>query len=143
MIACHECGTVQHMRALPEDGIACCGRCGATLYRQRRDSIEHTLLLTLAALTLFVIANTFPFLTFELEGNADTSADFPLDGVAMEERLGQLEADRLEALARLCVIRLPVGARFAQSVEVEAAAPFERGRGGEIEDRVSAFLDAA
>ena len=77
MIACHECGMVQHMRALPEGGIACCGRCGATLYRQRRDSIEHTLLLTLAALTLFVIANTFPFLTFELEGNADTSADFP------------------------------------------------------------------
>ena len=73
MIACHECGTVQHMRALPEGGAARCARCGATLYRQRRDSIEHTLLLTLAALILFVIANTFPFLTFELEGNADTS----------------------------------------------------------------------
>jgi paraquat-inducible protein A len=73
MIACHECGTVQHMRALPEGGAARCGRCGATLYRQRRDSIEHTLLLTLAALILFVIANSFPFLTFELEGNADTS----------------------------------------------------------------------
>jgi paraquat-inducible protein A len=73
MIACHECGTVQHMRALPEGGAARCARCGATLYRQRRDSIEHTLLLTLAALILFAIANTFPFLTFELEGNADTS----------------------------------------------------------------------
>ena len=73
MIACHECGTVQHMRALPEGGAAGCARCGATLYRQRRDNIEHTLLLTLAALILFVIANTFPFLTFELEGNADTS----------------------------------------------------------------------
>ena len=73
MIACHECGTVQHMRALPEGGAARCSRCGATLYRQRRDSIEHTLLLTLAALILFVIANTFPFLTFELEGRADTS----------------------------------------------------------------------
>jgi paraquat-inducible protein A len=73
MIACHECGTVQHMRALPEGGAARCARCGATLYRQRRDSIEHTLLLTLAALILFGIAHTFPFLTFELEGRADTS----------------------------------------------------------------------
>jgi len=73
MIACHECGTVQHMRSVPEGGAARCSRCGATLYRQRRDSIEHTLLLTLAALILFVIANTFPFLTFELEGRADTS----------------------------------------------------------------------
>ena len=61
------------MCALPEGGAARCSRCGATLYRQRRDSIEHTLLLSLAALILFVIANTFPFLTFELEGNADTS----------------------------------------------------------------------
>jgi paraquat-inducible protein A len=73
MIACHECGTVQRMRPLPEGRAARCPRCGATLYRQRRDSIEHTLLLTLAALILFVIANSFPFLTFELEGNADTS----------------------------------------------------------------------
>jgi paraquat-inducible protein A len=61
------------MHALPEGGAARCSRCGALLYRQRRDSIEHTLLLALAALILFVIANTFPFLTFELEGNADTS----------------------------------------------------------------------
>jgi paraquat-inducible protein A len=73
LIACHECGTVQHMRPLPEGGAARCRRCGATLYRQRRDSVEHTLLLTMAALILFVIANTFPFLTFELEGRADTS----------------------------------------------------------------------
>jgi paraquat-inducible protein A len=73
LIACHECGTVQHMRALPEGGAARCARCGAMLYRQQRDSIEHTLLLTLAALILFVIANTFPFMTFELEGSAETS----------------------------------------------------------------------
>jgi paraquat-inducible protein A len=73
LIACHECGTVQHMRPLPEGGAARCARCRAMLYRQRRDSIEHSLLLTVAALILFVIANTFPFLTFELEGNADTS----------------------------------------------------------------------
>ena len=73
LIACHECGTVQRMHALPEGGAARCSRCGALLYRHRRESIEHTLLLSLAALILFVIANTFPFLTFELEGNADTS----------------------------------------------------------------------
>jgi paraquat-inducible protein A len=71
---------VQRMHALPEGGAARCSRCGAQLYRQRRDSIEHSLLLTLAALILFVIANSFPFLTFELEGNADTST--LLSGVA-------------------------------------------------------------
>ena len=61
------------MRALPAGGTARCACCGATLYRQRRDSIEHSLLLALTALILFVIANTFPFLTFQLEGNANTS----------------------------------------------------------------------
>ena len=61
------------MHALPEGGAARCSRCGAALYGQRRDSIEHTLLLALTALILFVIANTFPFLTFELEGHGDTS----------------------------------------------------------------------
>jgi paraquat-inducible protein A len=73
LIACHECGTVQRMRALPEGGAARCSRCGALLYRHRRDSIEHTLLLALAALILFAIANIFPFLTFELEGRGETS----------------------------------------------------------------------
>ena len=68
MIACHECGTVQRMRALPEGGAARCAPLRRDAYRERRDSIEHTLLLTLAALILFVVANAFPILTFELEG---------------------------------------------------------------------------
>jgi paraquat-inducible protein A len=80
MIACHECGTVQRMQALPEGAAARCSRCGATLYRHRQDSIEHTLLYVVAALILFVIANTFPFLTFELEGRGQTST--LLSGVA-------------------------------------------------------------
>ncbi|MGH6899376.1 MAG: paraquat-inducible protein A [Geminicoccaceae bacterium] len=86
LIACHECGTVQRMRALPEGGAARCARCGAVLYRQRRDSVEHTLLLALAALILFVIANTFPFMTFELEGRAQTST--LLSGVGSLYRQG-------------------------------------------------------
>ena len=60
VIACHECGLIQHMRPLPRGARACCSRCGATLYRERRDSIDRALMLTLAALILFVIANIFP-----------------------------------------------------------------------------------
>ena len=42
-------------------------------------------------------------------------------GVLTEKgRAGQINTDRLQALARLYVIRLPVGARFPQSVEVDA-----------------------
>jgi paraquat-inducible protein A len=73
IIACHDCGLLHHLRALPKPGAAGCTRCGAVLYRSKPNSIDRALMLTLAALVLFVIANSFPFLTFKLEGRATTS----------------------------------------------------------------------
>jgi paraquat-inducible protein A len=73
IIACHDCGLLHHLRALPEGGAAGCRRCGAVLYRHKTNSIDRALMLTLAALILFVVANSFPFLTFQLEGRATTS----------------------------------------------------------------------
>ncbi|MGH6912453.1 MAG: paraquat-inducible protein A, partial [Geminicoccales bacterium] len=73
VIACPECGTVHPMRRLPEHGAAACARCGATLYRFKPDTVRRTLVLTVAALIMFVIAHAFPFMTFKLEGRADTS----------------------------------------------------------------------
>src|SRR5918996_5446973 len=73
IIACHDCGLVHHLRPLPEGGAASCTRCGAVLYRRKANGIDRTLMLTLAALILFAVANSFPFLTFELEGRATTS----------------------------------------------------------------------
>lgn len=72
IMACHDCGLVHHLRALPKGAAASCTRCGALLYRHKRDSIERALMLTLAALILFVVANSFPFLTFRLEGRSTT-----------------------------------------------------------------------
>jgi paraquat-inducible protein A len=71
-MACHDCGLLHHLRALPPGSAASCTRCGAVLYRRKSDSIDRTLMLTLAALILFVVANSFPFLTFKLEGRATT-----------------------------------------------------------------------
>jgi paraquat-inducible protein A len=73
IIACHDCGLLHHMRALPKGGAAACTRCGAVLFRRKVNSIDRALMLTFAALVLFVIANSFPFLTFELEGRSTTS----------------------------------------------------------------------
>jgi paraquat-inducible protein A len=72
-MACHDCGLLHHLRALPDGGVAGCKRCGAVLYRSKPNSIDRALMLTLAALILFVVANSFPFLTFELEGRSTTS----------------------------------------------------------------------
>ena len=73
IFACHECGLIHRMRALPDGASARCRRCGATLYRERRDSLNRVLMLTLAALILFVLAQTFPFMTFKLEGREQVS----------------------------------------------------------------------
>jgi paraquat-inducible protein A len=66
-MACHECDLLQHIPALPENGAAICQRCGATLVRSRPNSLERTLALTVAGLALFLLANTFPFLSFKIE----------------------------------------------------------------------------
>jgi len=65
LIACHECDLLHHTRSLPDGGVAQCIRCGAVLYRKKRDSLDRTLSLTIAGLILFVVANTCPFLALK------------------------------------------------------------------------------
>jgi paraquat-inducible protein A len=48
--------------------VANCRRCGGTLRRRPRNGLEHTLALALSAAVLFVVANSFPFLSFEMKG---------------------------------------------------------------------------
>jgi paraquat-inducible protein A len=68
-IACHDCDLLQQSVDLPEGGVARCPRCGGVLYREKRDSLDRTLALAIAGLLLYVVANTFPFLSFEMQGN--------------------------------------------------------------------------
>ena len=67
LIACHECDLLYQCQPLPPDGTARCVRCGAILYRRKRNSLDRVLALTVAGLILFAIANVYPFLTFRLE----------------------------------------------------------------------------
>jgi len=76
VVACHDCGLLHRVRSLPEHGAARCVRCGAVLYREKPNSLERSLILTCAALILFVVAHTFPFLSFELEGREQISTLF-------------------------------------------------------------------
>jgi paraquat-inducible protein A len=68
LVACHECDLLQREVDLPPGGKAVCSRCGATLYVRRRDTIDRTLALILAAAVLFVIGNSFPVVTMEIQG---------------------------------------------------------------------------
>ncbi len=73
VLECHDCGLLLRMRALPDGGRARCRRCGAVLYRHRSDSVGRPLALAIAALIAFVIANSFSFMSFELEGREQNS----------------------------------------------------------------------
>ncbi len=65
---CPECDLLQLNPVLPPGAAALCARCGGPLHRNRPDSLEYTLALTLAGLILFLVANSFPFLSLEMQG---------------------------------------------------------------------------
>lgn len=68
-MACHDCDLLNAEVEVPEGGASRCARCGGVLYRHKPNSLDRTLALTFAAGVLFVIANVFPFLAFEMQGD--------------------------------------------------------------------------
>lgn len=68
LVACHDCDLLLHLGRLAEGATATCTRCGGVLRRRRRNPIERTLALAFAAAVLFAVAQTFPFLAFEMQG---------------------------------------------------------------------------
>lgn len=74
LLACHECDALlQGVPVQPGQKLVC-PRCGCTLYKPRRDSVNRGLALSLTALILFIPANTLPIMTFNMLGlnNVDT-----------------------------------------------------------------------
>lgn len=73
LVACHECGLLLREITLPPGETAVCCCCGATLYRNSPDSIRRTLALTLAAAVFFIVANSYPILGIEIQGNRNAA----------------------------------------------------------------------
>ena len=68
LLACPECDLLQSDSAMPRPRKALCARCGAILYQRHDHGLERTAALTVAALVLFTIANGFPIVSLELQG---------------------------------------------------------------------------
>jgi paraquat-inducible protein A len=66
LIACHDCDLVHHLGAIPQGGAARCSRCGGILYQPKTDTLNRTLALVLTGVILYIIANTYPFLGFQI-----------------------------------------------------------------------------
>jgi paraquat-inducible protein A len=67
LLACPECDLLQ-ADATPRPRKALCARCGALLYQRHARGLERTAALTTTALALFAIANAFPVVSLELQG---------------------------------------------------------------------------
>jgi paraquat-inducible protein A len=86
---CEECDLLQRSPPLPPRGAAFCGRCGRRLHRHRPASLDRTLAFALTGLILFIVANSFPFLSFEMQGQVTRTTLF--SGVADLAEQGKAE----------------------------------------------------
>jgi paraquat-inducible protein A len=68
LIACHECDLLQRETAVPPGGTARCARCDAVLYSDRPDSLNRALAFGGAAAVFFALANAFPLVGLEVQG---------------------------------------------------------------------------
>jgi paraquat-inducible protein A len=67
-MACHDCDLLHRIPVVAEGMTASCCRCGAVLAKPKRNSVERSLALVVAGLVLLVLANSFPFLGFKIQG---------------------------------------------------------------------------
>ncbi len=90
VIACHECDSLHYYELIPAGAKASCQHCGNLLYRHVPDSINRSLALYLTALILFIVANSFPFLSLELGGRVVENILFSSGWAMYELGMGEL-----------------------------------------------------
>jgi paraquat-inducible protein A len=68
VIACLDCDLLQRFPEVPDGASVRCPRCDKELWRHKPDSLNRTFALTVAALVLYIIANTVPMLGLHAAG---------------------------------------------------------------------------
>lgn len=103
LIACHDCDLLQRIPDLRAGQKARCLRCKSILAHHHRDSLNRSLSLTVTAAVLFVVANTFPFLSITSQGQI-------VDSTMISGALGLLEAGNpwLSSLVLLTTLIFPL-----------------------------------
>lgn len=78
LVACPECDALQREATLGPGAAADCIRCGAELYRNKPDSLEHTFAFMTGAAVALVCANVFPLMELDAQGLRTTSTIYGL-----------------------------------------------------------------
>jgi len=73
LVVCEHCDTVHRRHALERGESARCVRCGAHLYKSPWLGVDSMFALSLAAVMTFFIANAWPIVTLELNGNRSSA----------------------------------------------------------------------
>jgi paraquat-inducible protein A len=102
IIACRECDCLQREVQPPLHGTAECVRCGVELFRNKPESLNHTLAFLISAAILFVIANSFPLLALETQGVRNTTTLF-----GATEALWRAQDRTLAAIVFMTTIAFP------------------------------------
>ena len=76
LIACRECDLLQRPTPLADHMVARCSRCAGVLYQPLDDDLDRPLAYTLAATILFVLANAFPMVGLEVQGQTTVATLF-------------------------------------------------------------------
>ena len=76
LVACPNCDLVQRLPEIDIGHVARCPRCETELWRRRKDSLDRTLALALAAAVLWIIANTEPMLGLTAVGRESFTTVF-------------------------------------------------------------------
>jgi paraquat-inducible protein A len=120
IIACPQCDLLYRIPEVPDGGAARCFRCDAVLVRRIRNSTERTLAMAVTALILFMVANVFPFLTFQM--GRDFTETTLLSGVA------ELWHQEMPLVAALVLMTTIVGPLLHLLVLIYLLAPLRIGR---------------
>ena len=99
LIGCQHCDSVVLEPWVPDGGSATCLRCGGTLFRRQRQTVEFTLEMAVSAAILLVVANVYPFLAFELQGQATETT--LVSGVVVLWEQGQFAVSALVFLTTM------------------------------------------
>jgi paraquat-inducible protein A len=135
-IACKICGRVHALVPLPPGTLARCVRCGSVIARRTTRSLHYTAAFALAALLLYVPANTLPILRLELYGA--TSDNTAWDGAVRLVRDGDYVIATIVFMASILVPLLKLIGLFF----VVATTRFHLSRGKLLRTCVFRFIES-
>jgi paraquat-inducible protein A len=85
LITCHDCDLLQYEVALSANSAARCVRCNASLYHCTTAGMDRIIFLVAGSAAMFIIANLFPIVVLEAQGNFSATTLFDTASALYEQ----------------------------------------------------------